>query len=93
MTCLVKYLPEPMLSISTWVYRNTLQLKYDHFQLRKCIFCQADAFENVVCKQVALICKIIFAYWLYAGLILSLTLANERCRYKVTPSLIGWVQT
>ena len=20
-------------------------------------------------------------------------LANERCRYKVTPSLIGWVQT
>ena len=28
-----------------------------------------------------------------AGLILGLRQANERCRYKVTPSLIGWVQT
>ena len=28
-----------------------------------------------------------------SGLILSLHPANERCRYKVTLSLIGWVQT
>ena len=28
-----------------------------------------------------------------AGLILGLRPANERRRYKVTPSLIGWVQT
>ena len=28
-----------------------------------------------------------------AGLILGLRPANERCRYKVTPSLIGWAQT
>ena len=27
------------------------------------------------------------------GLILGLQPANERHRYKVTPSLIGWVQT
>ena len=27
------------------------------------------------------------------GLILGLHAANERRRYKVTPSLIGWVQT
>ena len=27
------------------------------------------------------------------GLILGLHPANERHRYKVTPSLIGWVQT
>ena len=27
------------------------------------------------------------------GLILGLRLANERRRYKVTPSLIGWAQT
>ena len=27
------------------------------------------------------------------GLILGLRLANERRRYKVTPSLIGWEQT
>ena len=27
------------------------------------------------------------------GLILALHLANERRRYKVTPSLIGWAQT
>ena len=28
-----------------------------------------------------------------AGLILGLRPANERHRYKVTPSLIGWAQT
>ena len=28
-----------------------------------------------------------------SGLILGLHPANERRRYKVTPSLIGWVQT
>ena len=28
-----------------------------------------------------------------AGMILCLRPANERRRYKVTPSLIGWVQT
>ena len=28
-----------------------------------------------------------------AGLILSVHPANERCRYKAMPSLIGWVQT
>ena len=33
--------------------------------------------------------------WLYprSGLILGLPPANERRRYKVTPSLIGWAQT
>ena len=30
---------------------------------------------------------------LFAGLILGLHQANERRCYKVTPSLIGWVQT
>ena len=34
----------------------------------------------------------IFRTWI-AGLILGLRPANERRRYKVTPSLIGWVQT
>ena len=29
----------------------------------------------------------------YPGLILDLHQANERCRYKATPSLIDWVQT
>ena len=28
-----------------------------------------------------------------SGLILGLRLTNERRRYKVTPSLIGWAQT
>ena len=28
-----------------------------------------------------------------AGLILGLRPANERCRYKLAPSLIGWSQT
>ena len=29
----------------------------------------------------------------HAGLILDLSPVNERRRYKVTPSLIGWAQT
>ena len=32
-------------------------------------------------------------YHQWAGLILGLHPANETCRYKVTPSLIGWAQT
>ena len=31
--------------------------------------------------------------YVYAGLFLGLHSANERRRYKVTPSLIGWAQT
>ena len=31
--------------------------------------------------------------WGNAGLILGLRPANERRRYKVTPSLIGWAQS
>ena len=30
---------------------------------------------------------------MFSGLILGLRPANERRRYKVTPSLIGWAQT
>ena len=41
------------------------------------------------------------SYWIlhmaeqgsYSGLILGLCQANERRRYKVTPSIIGWAQT
>ena len=31
--------------------------------------------------------------YMHAEVILCLPPANERCRYKVTPSLIGWAQT
>ena len=34
-----------------------------------------------------------FDYSTITGLILGLRSANERRRYKVTPSLIGWAQT
>ena len=38
--------------------------------------------------------QVIEAEWrMYAGLILGLRPANERRRYKVTPSLIGWAPT
>ena len=39
--------------------------------------------------------KVIYIYslWLITGLILGLRSANERRRYKVTLSLIGWAQT
>ena len=35
----------------------------------------------------------ILALWVHSGLILGLRPANERRRYKVTPSPIGWAQT
>ena len=34
-----------------------------------------------------------YAIYRVTGLILGLRPANERRRYKVTPSLIGWAQT
>ena len=37
--------------------------------------------------------KLFSLVWPCAGLILGLRPANERHRYKVTPSLIGWAQT
>ena len=40
---------------------------------------------TVMTKLVILICT--------TGLVLGLRPANERCCYKVTPSIIGWVQT
>ena len=33
-----------------------------------------------------------YSYVIYPGLILGLRPANERRRYKVTPSVIGWAQ-
>ena len=45
-------------------------------------------------------CEVVDKVWLFhvpdhmrSGLILGLRSANERRRYKVTPSLIGWAQT
>ena len=62
-------------------------------------FIQESAFENVVCKSLAILSQPqCVSYWtisrvIRAGLILSLCSANERRRYKLTPSLIGWAQT
>ena len=36
---------------------------------------------------------IVITAWQKAGLILGLRSVNERRRYKVTPSPIGWTQT
>ena len=40
-------------------------------------------------KEILQVCK----RGSYTGLILGLRPANERCRYKVMPSLIAWAQT
>ena len=48
-------------------------------------------FLNFVLDQY--IPMISYPYAEHAGLIVGLRPANERHRYKVTPSLIGWVQT
>ena len=59
------------------------ELKYKDFFKRKCI-------SN--CYKMDAI-SFGFPHVRKPGLILGLHPANERCRYKVTPSLIGWVQT
>ena len=46
-----------------------------------------------VCVHVYLNGVHVFAYVYNPGLILGLRPANERRRYKVTTSLIGWAQT
>ena len=38
-------------------------------------------------------CALFLEYTVFSGLILGLRPANERRRYKVTPSPIGWTQT
>ena len=50
-----------------------------------CSFGQSERSIGGVVKYIIL--------WYTAGLILGLRPANERRRYKVTPSLIGWAQT
>ena len=37
--------------------------------------------------------SVIYDMMIYSELILGLRSANERRRYKVTPSLIGWTKT
>ena len=45
-------------------------------------------FQMLMCQL-----RMNFMLWSNTGLILGLHPANERRRYKVTPSLIGWAQT
>ena len=48
---------------------------------------------NAVYQDMSVVVSTISASALHAGLILGLRSANERRRYKVTPSLIAWAQT
>ena len=45
--------------------------------------------KYAICYAIA----IMYAIYRVTGLILGLCPTNERRRYKVTPSLIGWAQT
>ena len=56
--------------------------------------------QHTICIQVEELNKTFFIPYSnnkchvpHSGLILGLRPANERRRYKVTPSLIGWAQT
>ena len=63
------------------------------------IFIQEKEAENAVCKVATILfqswCDNERWWWIEndSELILGLRPANERRRYKVTPSLIGWAQT
>ena len=59
------------------------------------ILCQGNAphlFEFIF-KVSCFIRHLVGHFIKHSGLILGLRPANERHRYKVTPSLIGWAQT
>ena len=58
----------------------------------------ANAMDNSIANAMELLQTwakplISINYCIVTGLILGLRPANERRRYKVTPSLIGWAQT
>ena len=90
MTCNLygtKPLPEPIL---TYYQLNpqehtsvNFQSKYKSFHWTKCIWKCSHLVQTSVSSCVTKLDS-------YLGLILGLQPANERRRYKVTPSLIGW---
>ena len=49
--------------------------------------------DVIMCLSATWEKSLLLVQWGAAGLILGLRPANERRCYKVTPSLIGWVQT
>ena len=77
--------------VSVWLYRPRNIYKYVSSYIIQCSYGFYLDFNVLwVTQQFYLMLKEILQY---IGLILGLCLANERRRYKVTASLIGWAQT
>ena len=57
------------------------------------IFIQGNALENIACKMDAIVSWPQYNYFPDPGIILDMGLANEKSRYIMTPSLIGWACT
>ena len=69
--------------------QDGIRMLVPHF----CVTSHSCSFVKVISKLLQLVQKIHFLGKLYiTWLILGLHPANERCRYFVTMSLIGWVQ-
>ena len=83
--------PEPML---TYIWLDNLGTSFSeilikiHFVTWKCIWKVASKMVNVLCQF-----QYVVPNMLTPGIILCMRPANERWRYNVTPSLIGWACT
>ena len=72
-------------------------LQYSCYSIRKRVINFVQNTHNVISSRSGLCSTltaiVLWAILSYTGLILGFHPANERHRYKVTASLIGWVQT
>ena len=66
--------------------------EYTHGLVQDCSNSNADALDLLQSCTKSSIQKVRRVSCIETGLILGLHPANERRRYKVTPSLIGWAQ-
>ena len=73
-----------LLSIGPWEQTSV------RFEIKISICNPWNCDKKSVCEMAAILSGL---RWVNTGMILGLRPANERRRYKVTPSLIGWVQT
>ena len=77
--------PEPMLIYHQW---GPLAFKWEKVHRNSSVYHSLKSVENYIFENTGTSPR---GQW--AGLILGLPPANERRRYFVTTSLIGWAQT
>ena len=82
--------PNQYWHIVNWAFGNKFQRNCNK---KTMIFIQQNAVEYVVCKISAILSRPLCDIRRYVVIILGMCSANERRRYSVTSSLIGWAHT